>query len=345
MGPSAVRNGSPTAFGAGCGARRGPPGRIAAILQAIQPLQLGVFRMKRLLYSGLAALVASAALTTSAHAVAVMIAPAPIPQRVALADVVVVGKVTGFADKNVKAAQVPGDKDKAEYQVALVEVKDGVLGAKGMKEIRVGFIPPAAGNPGGPIRPGRRGLQFSLQVEQECCLFLTKHPDVDFYIATGTAADVINKKDNDAFDKTLDEVKSAVKLTADPMEALKGKSAEDRTTVAEMLISRYRMPRPMTTGEKTEKIDAEESKLILQALADADWTEKNPGPRRPGLGFPLSPQNSFFQLNLTEKEGWKPPQDLKDLPEAAKKWLKDNAGKYRIERFVAEEKKDDKKDK
>jgi hypothetical protein len=302
--------------------------------------------MKRLLYSGLAALVASAALTASAQAVAVMIAPAPIPQRVALADVVVVGKVTGFADKNVKAAQFPGDKDQAEYQVALVAVKDGVLGAKGMKEIRVGFIPPAAGNPGRPIGPIRRGgLQFTLQIEQECCLFLTKHPDADFYIATGTAADVINKKDNDAFDKTLEEVKGAVKLLADPMEALKGKNAEDRTTVAEMLISRYRMPRPMTTGEKTEKIDAEESKLILQALSDADWKQKNDGPRRPGLPFQLSPQNSFFQLNLTEKDGWTPPRDLNDLPEAAKKWLKDNAGKYRIERFAAEEKKDDKKDK
>ena len=56
----------------------------------------------------------------------------------------------------------------------------------------------------------------------------------------------------------------------------------------------------------------------------------------------VQPQMVFFRLQLTEKDGWKPPQDFQQQAEEAKKWLKDNADKYRIPRFVndAKEKKD-----
>jgi hypothetical protein len=296
--------------------------------------------MKRVLFAGLASV---ALLAGAAQArVAIMIAPAPMPQRVATADVIVFGKVTGFADKTVSAKPSAGATDKVEYQIAIVEIKDGVQGAKDMKEIKVGFLPPGAG-PGGPIRPGRRGPQFSLAVDQEVCLFLAKHPDADFYVPTGNAMDVINKKDNTNFDKDMDEVKRLAKLAADPMTALKGKNADDRTTAALMLTARYRTPRPMSAGDKFADVDAEESKQVLLALADADWTVKPAGPG-PRIGFQMSPLNSFFQLGLTEKDGWRPPQDGKELEAAAKKWLKDNADKYRIQKF-ADDKKEDKKDK
>jgi hypothetical protein len=295
--------------------------------------------MKRVLFAGLAAL----ALAAAAQArVAIMIAPAPMPQRVAVADVIVFGKVTGFTDKTVKAPRFAGDTEKAEYQVAIVEIKDGLQGAKDMKEIKVGFIPAGAA-PGGPIRPGFRGPQFRLTVDQEVCLFLAKHPDADFYVPTGNAMDVINKKDNANFDKDMDEVKRLAKLIGDPMTALKGKNADDRTTTAMMLTARYRTPRPMSAADKFADVDAEESKQVLLALADADWTVKQPPPG-PRIGFQMTPMNSFFQLGLTEKDGWKPPQDGKEIEAAAKKWLKDNADKYRIQRY-ADDKKDDKKDK
>ena len=77
---------------------------------------------------------------------------------------------------------------------------------------------------------------------------------------------------------------------------------------------------------KTEAVPAEESRLILRALADADWS---------GRAFaPLSPQGVFLRLGLTEKDGWKPPADLRNFPAAAQKWLKENAGKYRVRRYV-----------
>ena len=55
------------------------------------------------------------------------------------------------------------------------------------------------------------------------------------------------------------------------------------------------------------------------------------------------PQQVFFRLGLTEKDGWTPPKDYKQFPEAASRWLKDHADTYRIQRFVAEEKKSEKK--
>jgi hypothetical protein len=288
--------------------------------------------MNRLSPAAVAGLAAAALLAGSASAK--MIAPAPIPQRVALSDAVVVGKVTGFADKSVSAAPFPGSPDKVEYQVATVQVADAILGAKGMKEIKVGFIPPPAG--GGPGRPGRR-FGPNLLVDQEACLFLAKHADADFYVLQNYY-DVADKKDGN-FDKDVEEAKRCAKLIADPAAGLKAKEAEDRFLTAAMLVVRYKTPRPSAAEPKTEDVPAEESKQVLLALADADWAPKNTG------RFELTPVMVFYRLGVTEKDGWKPPQDGKEIEAAAKKWLKDNADKYRVQKFVYEKKdKEEKKD-
>jgi hypothetical protein len=170
-------------------------------------------------------------------------------------------------------------------------------------------------------------------------LYLTPHFEAPFYTAQNYF-DATVKKDNPNFDKELDEVKRCTKLLADPMASLKAKEADDRTLTAEMLVARYRLVNTGGAAPKTEDVGAEESKLILQTLADADWDVK-PAPGR--IGMQMNPLQSFFQLGLTEKDGWKQPQDGKELQDAAKKWLKDNAATYRVQKVVAE-KKDDKKD-
>src|SRR5262249_47447594 len=125
-----------------------------------------------------------------------------------------------------------------------------------------------------------------------------------------------------------------------PNDGLKSKEAEERLTTAALLVTRYRTNR--NPEAKTEEVPAEQSKLILEVLASADWAPKN-NPRQ--FGQP-NPQQIFFQLGITDKDGWKQPQDFTKLADEAKKWCKDNAGKYRIKRFVnetKEEKKDEKK--
>ena len=297
--------------------------------------------MKKSLWAGLLGLACLVVMAGPALARAMMIAPAPISQRVALSELIVVGKVTGFGDKLVSAVP-PFGGDKVDYQIAIVKVNDPILGAKGAKEIRVGFLPPPppqpAPMPGKPFLLIKRYPQFTLSLDQEACLFLVKHPTEDFYIGQNYF-DVINKTGNDAFDKNMDEVKRAAGLLADPAAGLKAKNNDDRFLTASMLLTRYRTQKP-GAGTKTEAIDADESKQILLAIADAEW---NPKPIPGAFGFQMNPQGAFFRLGLTEKDGWTQPKDAAAITDAAKKWLKDNAEKYRIERFVVE-KKDEKKD-
>jgi hypothetical protein len=270
------------------------------------------------------------ALATPVSALVIM-APPPIPLRVARADLIVVGKVTKIEDKTVSAPAYPGAKDKAEYQIAVVKVDDPVLNAKGIKEVRVGSIPTPAGGGRPIIRPGIRPV--TLTEDEEACLFLTKHHEGDFYIMPAYY-DAVKKANNTNYEKEVDETKKAAKLIADPMASLKSKDAEERFQTAAMLIERYRTPKLSTTPAKQEPIDAAESKLILEALRDTDWTPPKPMPGRLQV---LTPINSFFRLGLTKDDNWTPPTNGK-FAEAAQAWLKDNAGTYRIKKFVAETK-------
>lgn len=289
--------------------------------------------MKPSLWAGAAGLSVLAVMAAPVFARAMMIAPAPIPQRVAESDAVVVGKVTAFGDQLVNAKSIFGDA-KVDYQIAIVRVEVAYLGAKDAKAIKVGFVPPPPVIPAtgpGPIRIIERHPQFNLSLDQEACLFLVKHPTEDFYVGV-QYYDVINKTGDANFDKSVDEVRRAAKLLADPAAGFKSKEADDRFLTAALLVMRYRTRRG---GEvKTEPIDAGQSKQILQALADADWTPKVGG----SSGFRLTPQSVFYRLGLTPKDGWTQPKDYKQTAEEAKKWLKDNADKYRIERFVADKK-------
>jgi hypothetical protein len=259
-----------------------------------------------------------------------MMPPAPIARRVATSDLVVIVKVSDFGDKLVETEPFPGAKTKSKYQIANCKVVDTLFGKAG-KEIKVGVVQTAAGP--GPGIIVRRYPTFELNRDQEACVFLIKHPTADFYIGRAYY-DVISKAGNANFDKEMTEAKHAAKLLADPKANLASKNADDRFLTAAMLLSRYRISRPSATPPKQEPIDAKESKAILLALADADWTTRS------GAPFALTPQTVFYLVGAEPKDGWTQPGDFKEFRAAAKKWLKDNADKYRIQRFVTETKKD-----
>lgn len=270
-----------------------------------------------------------------------MIAPSPIPQRVATADLVVVGKVVSIEGKAIKAPRFPGDKDKGEYQIAIVKIEDAIYGGKGLTHVRVGFIPPAAplaqgvqvDGGGGvrlilPIQSGRASVVV-LQKDQEVCLFLKNHFDAEFFTAP-MYFDAIYKANNPNFAKEVAEAKRCGKLLDDPMAGLKSEKPQDRFVTAVMLLARYRMPRPYMVTKKTEPIDAAQSKLILEALAGADWTQQ------PGRFDQMGPQQIFSWLGLTPKDGWNQPKDFRQVTDAAKKWLAANKDTYRIQKLVLE---------
>jgi hypothetical protein len=276
------------------------------------------------------ALLAGVALLAVAPVSAMRIAPQPIAARVAASDVVVIGKVTAIEDKTVSATQFPGADNKVDFQIAVVKIADPILNAKGLTHVKVGFFVPPPAAPGGPIRIGGRGPVVKLDVDQEGCLLLTKHHDADFYTIN---FDGVFDKKSQTYEKDLEQVKKAAKLLADPKAGLESKDANDRLVTAGMLVTRYRKFVP---NGKEEPIDTAESKLILKALADADWT-------KPVNFQDMSAQRAFGQLGLKPEDGWN-PQGVTDYNAASKAWLKDNADKYTIKKFVAE-KKEEKKEK
>jgi hypothetical protein len=232
--------------------------------------------------------------------------PAPVPLRVARADCVFVGKVVSVADRTVTTKE-------GTFRVAVVKVEDGLLGTKGAKEIKVGFNPPQGRRPGANLVPGT-----------VACFFLTRIPGQDLKVAR-MYGDVLTRDDGN-FAMEVDKARRAVRLLEKSNEGLKSKKPEERFLTAGLLITRYRTPRG---AGKTAPVDPAQSKLILEALAGADWTRYDPETG-------LNPLALFYQTGATAR-GFVRPADPKQFQAAAQKWLRDNAGTFRLERFIADE--------
>jgi len=290
--------------------------------------------MKRVFLAGVAGL-SCLVLVQAAYALRIMMVTPPAPQRIAQADVVVLGKVTAVEDKTVMAERFPGDKEKGEYRIVVVKINDALVGAKDLTHLKVGYVvpkvvPPGPGGTGGPgggirphIRPGFRPQPVSLNKGQEGCLFLKPHHKESFYVVN-TTMDVLDKSAPN-YDNQVKELKQYAKIAADPMTALKSKDADERFKGAATLIYRYRTNRGMG---KTEEVPAAESKLILEALAGGNW---NTPARADGQ---VNAQTLFAMLGAQPKDGWTQPADFRQFPEAAKAWLKTHADSFRLQRFV-----------
>jgi hypothetical protein len=271
----------------------------------------------------LVAAVLGLAAPCTARAVVPLVAP-PVPKRVALADLIVVGKVTALEDDLVEAPpllKIPDVSKNVSYRVAVVTVDSTLLGGKKDEtKIRVGVLQPAKRNP---------KVQFA--VDQEGCFLMRKHPDEAFYVVQ-EPYEFLDKAKTKDYDKELALAKKCAGLLADPDAGLEAKEADDRLLTAGMLIFRCRTPLVVYTKEpRTEPIDAAQSKRILSILAEADWTEKN-------VPSAMAPLSLFLYLGLTEKDGWRAPRDVNALSDAGRQWLKKNAADFRIERFVSEDK-------
>lgn len=278
---------------------------------------------------------------------ALMIAFRPAPQRALTAEVVVVGKVTAVEKETVDAEPFPGATDKVAFKVAVVKIESPLAGANALTHIRIGFVPPPKAEPLPPlnpnlplrpVRPIRPNFAPDLKEGSEMLFFLTKHPKADFYIMPGMSPPVDVK--SDAGKKELDEVKKVTELLADPMKGLKSEKAEVRAETAAALVMKYRAYPEFGGDVDQVAIGADESKLILRAIAGADWKAVRPGPGG------MNALAAFYSLGLNEQDGWKPPAlpkvqpgqprpDFNAIQKAAfVKWL-DGPGKdYVIKKLV-----------
>ncbi len=235
-------------------------------------------------------------------------APLSVPLQMAGCDAVFVGKVAAVDDKAVKAEMFKGDA--RDMQIARVTVSADHLGRPG-KNVEVGFFARMGKRPGVTLAKG-----------DEALFLLRKHPTRKNTYVADSFYSVVRSAGNPQFAARVAEAKKLGGFLADPMKALKDKDASARSLAASMLTIRYHTA--PGADAKTEAVPGEESKLILQALAEGDWSG----------GYGANPQAAFGRLNLTAADGWAPPMDFRAHAEAAKRWLKENAGKYRMKRFV-----------
>jgi len=249
--------------------------------------------------------------------------PPPGPVRVAKADAVIVGKVESLEAKDLMI-------DNATYRIAVVKIEQGLKGTKDAKTLRIGFvpIPKPMENGKGPfvVRTGGRPVQ--LEAGQEGLFILKKHAKEDFYTIGGMIGYYISKEKNKDFDKEIESVKVIVKVADKPQAALKEKDAQERLVAAALLIEQYRSWRG--PAGKLEPIDAEESKQIMQVLADGDW-------QTAGTFNSLRPTSMqlFQRLGITVMDGFVPAAPGGNSQAAAQAWVRDHVQTYRIKRFVA----------
>jgi len=273
--------------------------------------------------------------------------------RFTASDAIVVGRVVAFEPMDVQTPPV-ANQPNANYRIAIVQVTETIHGIKkDTQTIRVGFVAPANGDPnvgggaignvqilpaiqpGGGIAIGRRpfiGGSIQLQMGQDGIFKLNKHFKENFYVAPNYTS-FVNRQNNAGFDNEVRAAKQLSKVMGNPVAALKAEDAQERVLAAAILVNKYRNPNNMTgTAMKQEPIDAEESKLILKAIAQSDWSIN-----RNSDALPFGPE-MFGQLGVSQKDGYSPMnvRNQQDIYKAMQTWLNDNTDKYRIQKFVAD---------
>ena len=244
--------------------------------------------------------------------------PPPGPFRVVNSDAVFVGRVTGMEPTDMEI-------DKQKYRVAVAQVSEIVLGLKaGTKTVRIASI---VVDPNGP-RLSRQPP--SVEVGQEGLFMVHRFAGKDVLMAPNPGYFVGADQPN--FKSEIADAKKAAVIVQNPVAALKSKDSKEQLFGVQVLLNKYReVPSGVNPAAlKQEPIDAEESKLILSAIAGADWT----GPSRFGTPNPIQ---FWGQLGLTEKDGWKQPEpfSLQTTGEAVRTWVRMHGDTYRIQRFVA----------
>jgi hypothetical protein len=263
-------------------------------------------------------------------------AEVPLPECIAEADYVVVGKVVGVEDKTVSTSPFPDSPAKIAYVVVTVKPSEVLHGDPAVKEIRLGFIARESYKLDGsgvrtPPVPWPQTTVF--KVGQEGLLFLKKHHQESFQVKFAPFLGFIPKEDGD-FRKTVDQARKLAALLKDPTAALKADNPANRYLAATMLIHAYR-PYEVKGQERRETpVDAAVSKLLLKALAEADW--RDDADRLDGV-YPPHPYRLFQRLGVTKADGYDPPAvaDNQTTLDATLKWLRDNEGKYAVMRSEA----------
>ena len=255
----------------------------------------------------------------------------PLPARIALADLIVIGRIDAIEDKTVEVLPSPGSKDKVSYRTCVLKAEEVLRGDKAAKEFRIGFATKVALGVGPGewlgFKPGHEGM-----------FFLKRHHAGDFFVnfslsnglsrvapkggGFGTPGD---------YDTQVRAVRKMVKMVEDPVTTLQGKNDADRYLGLTMLIEHYRSRGVKDPRWEEKPVDPKVSKLLLKVLAEADWSWK---PGRLDY-YPPHPSHLFEQLGVTKKDDYDPPTDDGRKTDAAtQRWLIDHQETFAVKRFT-----------
>jgi hypothetical protein len=278
--------------------------------------------MRRLLFTALAAL----GMAAPGRAVAQLmpVKPLPrsvvtdVPRRVASSEVIVVARVLALERAPVSVLPYPQAPARQPYYMARVRVTETLMGAPGLKDIRVGSLAPFGSRPQGFLQP------VPLAAGQETLFYLGKHPTENFYILVDPPPQA--RMGSTAFTREVGAVKRCVRLRKDLDAGLKSEDRKDRLFAAGVLIWSFKTSPGVIVGRariRVEPVAADTSKRILDALAEADWS------RKPGADVP-DPGRLFDWMQLRPADGWRYGQSKKG-------WVESNRQTYRFKRTVSVE--------
>jgi RNA polymerase sigma factor (sigma-70 family) len=264
----------------------------------------------------------------------------PLPDQIVQSDIVVLGRVVALEPKDVEAVFSSESPYKLDYRMAVVKVQEVIHGQKDVKQLHLGFISPAQDrkvDKTGKAMPALWPLQFNpVKVGQEGMFFLGKHHQGNFYVNFVLFGGFLPSDDTPELTKNLENARRLENVLQLPLEALKVENESNRFLAATMLVSRYRLSWLKDRKLPEKAIAAEESKLILKTLAEADWSDSTEAlcPSK----YPTHPYQVFLQLGVTKADGYDPPKnapDFRDTLRYTQNWLRDNQEKYRIQRFTS----------
>src|SRR6516165_1880563 len=171
--------------------------------------------------AGLALLVASMLCWASSSTAYIALPKEPLAHKVAIAECVVLGKITAIQEK---PAQGKGEIRRWDFTVVEVEVRESLYGAKEKKQLHFGFP-----------NIDKQAVKAGLTVGQIAYFCGLRDGENDFYIVSVGCFCAANDR---GFDKDLTAARRLGRLLQDPEEGLKSTDREDRLLTAYLLILR-----------------------------------------------------------------------------------------------------------
>jgi hypothetical protein len=291
--------------------------------------------MQRILMASLILSVVVVAGPTQARGLKADIAYVPQVNKMATADLIVTGQVVAIEDQDIKASINPGSPATQMYRIAVVKVTEALKGNSKNNLVRVGFVPtpvqPGQPNPPPPfIKKYPPNFNVQLNVGMEGLFYLKSHHEGKFQQLVPAYGNFVSTQNKDMFDVEVTQIKVA----ANPMASLKVANAADRGTAAVVLVKMYRQPIFVPgKGSQLQPVDAEESKLILKGLLEAQWPV-SPAP----INYNTHPAIAFNMLGIGPQDGFQNPGGgvySQVYADAARAWLQKNWQTYRIQKYVS----------